>query len=126
MFSPTEASLLAAVVALVSVVVTVFTMKGNSDDKYVTKSQCETERKLQCAERAVANSRLEGIEKSMREERAAYEKNLEKTNKALNDELVSLKRTLRIALHMSRALVAHSDIPDEVKASILNNDGGPQ
>ncbi|MBU1229547.1 MAG: hypothetical protein KKA55_01820 [Proteobacteria bacterium] len=96
-FSPTNVALLAAVVALLSIVVTVLVTKGNSDAKYVTKEQCATERQLQCAERA-----------------------------ALRDQLDGLKRTMRVALNMNRALVTYADIPDEIKTAILNNDGGVQ
>ncbi|KAF0234347.1 MAG: hypothetical protein Q7U56_14030 [Humidesulfovibrio sp.] len=96
-FNALTASLLAALVGLISIVVTVFAMKGNSDTRYVTKDECDTQRKLQCQERAV-----------------------------LRDQLDSVKRTLRVNLNMSRALVVHSDIPDETKAAILNNDGGVQ
>lgn len=95
--SPLITSLFAAVVALLSIVVTVLVMKGNSDARYVTKEQCATERQLQCAERA-----------------------------ALRDQLESLKRTMRVALHMNRALVTYADIPDEIKTAILNNEGGAQ
>lgn len=94
-FNALTASLLAALVGLISVVATAFAMKGNSDTRYVTKGECETQRALQCQERAVLREQLEG-----------------------------LKRTQRISLNMSRALVAHSDIPDDAKAAILNNDGG--
>ncbi len=117
MFSPTEASLLAVVVALISIVVTVFVMKGNSDTRYMTKEQCGAERQLMCA-------KLTTIEREMREDRKAYQESLEKSGKATREELGSLKRTLRIALNMCRALVAHSDIEDDTKVSILNNDGG--
>lgn len=95
MFTPTETALLAAVVALVGIVVTALLMKGNSDSRYVTKEQCATERQLQCAERAAIREQLDGI-----------------------------KRTMRVALNMNRALVTYAEIPDEIKTSILNNDGG--
>lgn len=96
MLSPTEASLLAALVGLLAIVVTVFVMKGNSDARYVTKDQCATERQLQCAERA-----------------------------AMREEIKSIKRTLRISLNMNRALVSYADnIPDKEKAEILNDNGG--
>lgn len=105
-FSPTEVSLLAAVIALISIVVTAFVMKSNSDARYVTKEQCSTERQLQCAERTVLRERLEKMERSM------------------SDEMAGLKRTLRISLNMNRALVTYADIPEELKTSLLNNDGG--
>ncbi|MHC1701793.1 MAG: hypothetical protein AB9900_12630 [Humidesulfovibrio sp.] len=108
MFTPTEATLFAAVVALVSIVVTALVMKSNSDAKYVTKEQCSTERQLQCAERAALCERLEKMEGGVR------------------DEMKSMKRTLRITLFMSRELVTYADIPEERKAAILNNDGGAQ
>lgn len=107
-FSPTEVSLLAVVIATISIVVTALVMKSNSDARYVTKEQCSTERQLQCAERAALRERLENIEKGM------------------DDGIKGLKRTLRITLNMSRELVTYADIPEERKAAILNNDGGAQ
>lgn len=95
MFTPLETSLVASVVALIGICATVFIMKGNNDQRYMTRSECATERQLQCQERA-----------------------------ALRDNLEGLKRTMRISLNMSRALVVHSDIPDEIKTAILNNEGG--
>lgn len=95
MFSALEASLFAAVVTLVGVTATALVMKGNNDNRYMTRTECETERKLQCAERA-----------------------------AVRENLDSMKRTLGIALHMCRALVSYSDIPDAKKEEILNNTGG--
>ncbi len=117
--APTTVALLAVIVSLISVVVTVLVMKRNSDDRYMTKEQCGSERQLLC-------TKLATIEREMRDERKAYQESLEKSGKATREELASLKRTLRIALNMCRALVAHSDIEDETKASILNNDGGSQ
>lgn len=105
-FTPTETALIAAVISLLAIVVTVFVMKSNSDAKYVTKDQCDTERKLQCAERTALRDKLEKMGGDMRE------------------EMSGLKRTLRISLNMNRALVTYSDIPKELKTEILNDTGG--
>lgn len=107
-FNTLTACLLAALVALISVVVTVFVMKGNSDTRYVTKEQCTSQQQIQCAERSALRERLEMMEKASRE------------------EMSSIKRTLRITLNMSRALVTWADATEEQKTAILNNDGGVQ
>lgn len=107
-FTPTEVSLLAAVIALISIVVTALVMKSNSDARYVTKEQCTTEKQLQCAERTALRERLERMENATRE------------------EMSSIKRTLRVTLNMSRALVTWADVSEDQKTAILNNDGGAQ
>jgi len=92
--SALDTALISAVVALLSVVLTVLAMTHSNNERYVTKEACNAERAIQCTER-----------------------------KALHDELSSVKRSLAISLRMNRALITYSDLPTKVKEEVLNDRG---